>query len=109
MASRKFLNVNCLRMASPSSVHPFKPSSRCSASARDSFMTFILARLKPRATLWHRASRYTSAHRLALRLGATRADLVEADARRFDRVERLFLQLDGAGPLRRTRKCAAGD
>src|SRR5215471_6529834 len=37
MASGKFANVYCLRMASPSSAHPVSFWSRCSASPRESF------------------------------------------------------------------------
>src|SRR5262245_37161462 len=38
-----------------------------------------------------------------------RTDVVEADARRFDRVERLFLHLQRARPFGRARERAAGN
>src|SRR6185503_8465057 len=47
--------------------------------------------------------------RTALRVWTARADLVEPDACGFDRIERLFLQLDGSRSLGRAGEGAAGD
>src|SRR5258705_9350638 len=83
IASGKFANVNCLRMASPSSVHPVDAFTRCSASLCESFIVISTAERSRRIM------------RAALHVWAARADIVQPDACGFDRVERLFLQLDG--------------
>src|SRR5438045_162056 len=70
-------------MASPSSVHPFTVLIRCSASARVSFI----------GPPW--LFRFS------------RPDLVEPNARGFERLERLLLHLDRARPFARARKRAA--
>src|SRR5258708_15717354 len=81
---RKSLNVNCLRIASPSSVHPLSDLMRCSASTNDSLAIGSFLRF-------------------------LRADLVEPDARRFDGIERVLLHLLRGRTLGRIRERAAGD
>src|SRR5215831_15757804 len=79
-ASGKPLKVNCFRIASPSSVHPFSVLIRCSISSRKSF---------------------------GILLGPPGAYFVETQPRRFNRVERILLQLDRRRSFGRTGKRAA--
>src|SRR5260221_4382664 len=79
-ASGKPANVNCFRMASPSSVQPVSVSRRSWASVFVSFMRDLFC-----------------------------TNVVEPETRRFDRLERFLLQLDRGRPLGGIRECAAGD
>src|SRR5204863_9732694 len=69
---------------------------------RESYMSFSIA-----SGHWVIESMVTVVG--SLRIGATRTDLVEPDPRRFDCLERLLLQFDGARSLGGTGKRAAGD
>src|SRR5580704_4795109 len=79
-ASGKPANVNCFRMASPSSAQPVNVLRRSWASVLVSFMRVLPC-----------------------------ADFIEPFTRGFDRLERFLLHLDRRGPLDRARERAAGD
>src|ERR1700722_10943668 len=80
IASGKPANVNCFRMASPSSAQPVSVLRRSWVSVLVSFMGILPS-----------------------------ADFIEPFTRGFDLLERFLLQLDRRGPLDRARERAPGD